>query len=289
MILLFFGTVFSVKSQENLATFVPKIGEKYTIEKNDGTFFTGEIISFDAREVLIETKDLGQIIIPKHEVKSIRKVEAANFDAKGNFIHEERFATRYFLTTNGLPIKKGEHYANMNWWGPDFEFAVSDNFGLGVMTSWVGIPVIGTAKYTIKLADNFSMAIGGLAGSFTWASIRSGFVLPYISLTGGNRRTNITLTGGYGLVFIADESSDGRMLISLAGMHKVSPKFSLVFDSFIAPAFDNDSFGFSILMPGVRYQSNPRNAFQFGFGGVMADGDVLPVPIPMLQWFFKIN
>lgn len=70
----------------------------YLIEKNDGARYSGHIISSDAREVLIRTFDLGDIFIPKHEIKSITEFTA------GDDKFREVFATRYFLTTNGLPV-----------------------------------------------------------------------------------------------------------------------------------------------------------------------------------------
>ena len=44
----------------------------YVVEKNDGSEYVGKIMHSDAREVLIVTPDLGEMVIPKHEIKSIR-------------------------------------------------------------------------------------------------------------------------------------------------------------------------------------------------------------------------
>lgn len=121
--------------------------------KNDGTEFVGTIISSDAREVHIVTKTVGEVIIPKHEIREIKRISVRELDNIGGYIGEEVFATRYFLTTNGLPVAKGESYVQWNLFGPDLQFGVSDNFGLGVMTSWIGIPLIGTAKYSFHRVE----------------------------------------------------------------------------------------------------------------------------------------
>lgn len=42
--------------------------EIVVITKNDGTEFIGKIVSQDAREVFIDTKELGLVAIPKHEM-----------------------------------------------------------------------------------------------------------------------------------------------------------------------------------------------------------------------------
>ena len=99
-------------------------GKIYLVIKNDGSQFTGKIISMDAREVLIDTKNIGQVSIPKHEIKELREITAGELSAKGEFQPNETFATRYFLTTNGLPIEKGDNYILWNWYGPDIQFGV---------------------------------------------------------------------------------------------------------------------------------------------------------------------
>jgi hypothetical protein len=40
----------------------------------------------------------------------------------------------------------------MSLWGPDFEFGIAENFSVGVMTTWLAYPLVGTAKYSIPLA-----------------------------------------------------------------------------------------------------------------------------------------
>ena len=68
-------------------------------------------------------------------LQSIREIDASR-DYSGG----ELFATRYFFTTNGLALKKGERYALFNWWGPEIHSNVADNVTLGVMTTWGQYP-----------------------------------------------------------------------------------------------------------------------------------------------------
>jgi hypothetical protein len=46
----------------------------YVIKKSNGTEYIGKIISDDGREVLIATKELGNIYIPKADITSIKVV-----------------------------------------------------------------------------------------------------------------------------------------------------------------------------------------------------------------------
>lgn len=298
----------------------------FLVQKHDGVKFIGEILSSDAREILMKTADLGEIYIPKHVIKEIKEILP---EENKQFITEELFATRYFITTNGLPIKKGENYIQWNLYGPDFQFGVADNFGVGVMTSWAAIPIIANAKYSIDLKGKTSMALGVLAGTGSWAFPEYGLLLPFVSLTYGTRRNNITFSGGWAQLYYEEEYWDGnkdrninrqigRALVSVAGMAKLNEKFSLVFDSFISPwgtdvksmeqtsveHFDPNTQSYyytyqnkektekgkplAILLPGIRWQIDADRAFQFGFTGFYVDNEFLPFPVPMVQWYRRL-
>ncbi len=296
----------------------------FIITKQNGTKFIGEIITRDPREILLKTADLGNIYIPMHVIESIREILP---DDENPFIEDDIFATRYFITTNGLPIKKGENYILWNLFGPDFQFGVKDNLGVGIMTTWGAVPIIFTGKYSKDLGKNKSIAFGALAGTGSWILPEFGLLLPYTTFTLGDRKNNLSLSLGYGLVFYTMEEynsvansfydvnrSEGRFLISFALNTKLSDKVSLVFDSFIAPpgpyqttletdyVYNNTtnnyeyvstevkerSPSFALLIPGIRWQLERDKAFQFGFSGVSFDGEFVPVPIPMIQFFRRL-
>ena len=291
----------------------------YIIVKNDGSQLIGKILSQDAREVLILTKDNRQIYIPQHVIKEITKIDSKKFNSAGDYIGEDKFATRYFITTNGLPIKKGEHYVQWNLFGPDFQFGIGEDLGIGIMTSWIGTPIIGTFKKSFQLGPSAHFALGGLVGTGSWTLPRWGGFLPFATLSGGDRSRNIAISGGYGLIWQPNQSyyatksteTNGRALMSVAGMIKVSRKISLVFDSFfILPGkskteeyqayyYDSNTNkteletftqtirypGLALLMPGVRWHQDEGKAFQFGFTGISIDSEFVPIPIPTVQWY----
>lgn len=269
----------------------------YRILKTDGGEIFGKILSSDSREIKILTIDNREIIIPQYVISKIEETNMDEFNSDGTYVGEDRFATRYFITTNGLPIKKGDHYVQWNLFGPDFQFGVADNLGVGIMTSWVGIPIIGSIKYSFELGDNAQLAVGGLFGTASWVSFDTGGALPFATLSFGDRSKNIAFTGGYGAIFDGGDVQ-GRALGSVAGMVKVGKKVSLVFDSFIVfpgqsrvttttwgVQITEDRPGFALIIPGVRWHQKEGAAFQFGFSGVSVDGELLPVPIPMVQWY----
>ena len=286
----------------------------YRFIKTDGGELIGKILTQDAREVLILTKDNREVYIPQHAIKEIVLVNTSDFNRNGEFIGEDKFATRYFISTNGLPIRKGEHYVQWNLFGPDFQFGLGKNFGVGIMTSWVGLPIIGTIKKSWELGEKTQFAVGGLIGTGSWAAPDFGGALPFGTLSFGDRSKNIAISGGYGAIW-QNGGINGRGITSIAGMIKISPKISLVFDSFIllpgktetvtntsqeyvynsttaqyeyqtvTSTSQNKKPGFALLIPGVRWHQSEGRAIQFGFTGVVANGRVLPIPIPMVQWF----
>jgi hypothetical protein len=283
--ILFLNSISALIAQEN-TTGKLDTASTYIVEKNDGTEFVGKILSKDAREVIIRTKTLGDVAIPKHEIKEIRLAKTKEIDEKGNLKSNERFATRYFINTNGLPLDKGESYMLWTIYGPDFQFAVTDNFGVGIMTTWIASPILANAKYSFKLDENVHLGVGILAGTLSWIDASAGLALPFGSFTLGNKRNNISITAGYGSVWANSSSSGGRFLCSISGLAKVSEKVSIVFDSFIMPSGTGDIGSFTLLLPGLRIQTGKKNSFQFGFAALSTSSSgFIPEPIPMLSWF----
>ena len=301
----------------------------HVITKNDGSRFVGEILFQDAREVLIKTEELGEVYIPRHEIRHIREATAEDLLKTGEFTPAEIFATRYFITTNGLPVEKGETYMLMSLLGPDFQFGVGENFGMGVLTTWIGTPLVGSMKYSIPISQEFSAGVGLLVGTGSWTWPDFALALPYGVVTWGDRIRNINFSFGYGgvtykveeYVFHGNQStvnrrreSEGNFLISIAGMAKMGRTISFVFDTFIVPRggtytetvdysyYDwltgeyvqdirtetRKRYGIALILPGLRFQTNPNSAFQFGFAGLRAEGETVPLPLPMVQWFRKL-
>jgi hypothetical protein len=288
--LIFFNIAFS-------QTVTSDTTKLFCITQNDGNKIVGKVTSNTSREVTIVTNDGREIIIPQYVIKSITEVNTSDLNEKGEYIGEDNFRTRYFLTTNGLPLEKGKNYIQWNLFGPDFQFSVTDHLGMGIMSSWIGMPIIGTVKYANKITDKVHYAIGGLVGTGSWIRPDFGGALPFAAITFGTGRSNINFSGGYGAVW-SDGSTSGRGILSVGGMTKVGKRVSLVFDSFImlpgATKSYTDSWGynyvqtrpgFAILVPGVRFHQTETSAFQFGFGGLVFEDELVPVPIPMVQWY----
>jgi hypothetical protein len=223
----------------------------------------------------------------------MKLLQNGDLGTAGSFVPNEPFATRYFITTNGLPIAKGESYITYGILGPDIQYGLADNLGVGVITSWLGSPIILTSKYSFEIDKNVNGAVGLLVGTGGWSS-SFGMAIPYGSITLGNRKSNITGSLGYGTIWGNQNNAGGRTIVSIAAMHKLSKSISLVFDSFILPptktiiengqTYQNN---FALFLPGFRFQTSETGAFQFGFAGLNAVGETIALPFPYLQWFRK--
>ena len=256
---------------------------------NDGTKIIGKVTQNNERELTVSSTNGRRQIIPQFFVKTISDINESDMSKNGKYLGKDNYCTRYFLTTNGLPIEKGKNYIQWNLFGPDIQFSVSDHFGVGIVTSWLGNPVVGSFKYSNKISKNVHYAIGGLVGTTTWRfngglgngeNRGSGLALPFAALTFGNGRNNINFSYGYGASWKGLESQ-GTALYSIAGMAKLSNKLSFVFDSFITKEF-------AFFTPNLRYHFTETNAFQFGFAFVQALGEFRQIPFPICQWYRRL-
>lgn len=205
--LIFLLTFFYLLNSQHAFAQVPSVTSpatdttKYIVTKNDGNEYIGRILSDDGREVLIETKMLGKVYIPKSDIKSIRKLDYTEDVQKGGEVSTVGvFTTRYQFTTNCFPIKKGENYAMINLYGPEVHFAVHKDLSIGVMSTWIGSPIALALKYTRGTSNpKINYGVGSLLGSSGYLNSGRGFGgLYWGMITYGDRRSNATLSVGFG-------------------------------------------------------------------------------------------
>jgi hypothetical protein len=285
----------------------------YKIIKTDGGELIGNILEQNTREILFKTSDDRTFYIPQHNIKEIVKLDLSEFNKKGEFVGENPFATRYYFSTNGLPLKKGESYILLNWFGPDIQFGLGNNVGVGVISTWVGAPIIGTVKKSWEINRYTNVAVGGLLGTGSWGAFDLVGGIPFASVSFGDRKSNVSISTGYGALsynaydIVVDESgyiengSNRRVLnqaamFSVAAMYKFTKKVSFVFESFFIfpntyeqeslPDYDysaEPSKVMGLITPGFRFQQEKGKAFQIGFAGVFDKTNIFS--IPMVQWF----
>ncbi|MEN9699862.1 MAG: hypothetical protein RLZZ301_1060 [Bacteroidota bacterium] len=245
---------------------------KYLIIKNDGTEYVGLILSDDGREVLVQTISLGKIFIPKFEIKSIAPIDYKNDFSNGEYKESGVFTTRYQFTTNCFPIKKGENYAMLNLYGPEVHFAVHKDFSVGVMSTWIGSPLVLALKYTRGTANpKLNYGFGTLFGTTGYLNQGKGFGgLHWGMITYGDRRNNVTLSVGYSYLndgsgtyttpiyqpgvytgipptvigsYTQPSNKYRAPIVGLAGQVKVGKKASLIYDCMYLKIQNNIEIG----------------------------------------------
>lgn len=175
----------------------------YHLVKTDGTEYVCQLMSDDGREVLIYTRELGKIYIPKSQVKSIKKIDNPEDVIGGEYRDAGPFSTRYYFTNNAFPIKRGENYAMVHLWGPEVHFSLSEKLSLGVMTTWIGSPIALAGKYSFNARNpKLHFSIGTIAGSSGYLNQGKGFgAVHFGNVTYGNRLNNVTFSLGYGYFY----------------------------------------------------------------------------------------
>lgn len=206
--ILFFGVFCSLPlfSQEK----IEKSDSLVVITMNNGEVRVGKILSDDGREIHFLTKEIGQIYIRKENIKSITPYEEDSFKlVGGEFVGSGPFTTRYYFTTNALPIKKRENYAMIHLYGPEVHFALSDRFSLGIMTTWLASPFILAAKYTIPTKnEKLNFGIGTMFGTSGYLNSFRGYGgMHWGMVTYGDRMNNITFSAGFSYLDAGMKSS----------------------------------------------------------------------------------
>jgi len=212
----------------------------------------------DGREVLLKTQNLGIIYIPKFDIKSIIQIKDQASIKFNEYQSDGPFTTRYSFTTNALPIKKGENYGMLNVFGPEVHFALSNKLNMGIMTTWIASPLVLAIKYSFnEEVKGVNFSFGSLIGTSGYMNSFEGYGgLHWLNITLGDRKNNITFSGGYAYLqtgldsyepaagvyygdayYLARENVTGLQkmikgpIISVAGFFKIGGKASFIFDS----------------------------------------------------------
>jgi len=239
----------------------------YLVTKTDGASFYGYILKDDGREILLQTKTIGKLYINKSDIELIKPIKESEVqvEEKGEYSElrdEGPFTTRYYLNTNGLPIKKGENYAMVHLYGPEVHFAVSDNLNLGIMATWIASPIAVAAKYSFDSETKTHFALGTIMGS-------SGFLanskiyggLHWATVTHGTRMSNFSISGGYGYIDFGDfvEYND--------------PRYSYDYTGGYTPYYQQHDYNINTHVYGTPNPSSEQRSFgEIGLQGAVSVG-----------------
>lgn len=277
LILTVFFCHFSVSKAQNDP--VQKKDTLYMITTNDGGEFVGKIISDDGREMVIMDRAKGKIILPKYAIKAMEMVNQSN--VVGNkIVHANPHPSRYLFSPSAIALKQGEGY--MNWFYFlmfQMQYGITDNFSMGITTSWILAPTMINLKYTVPVSDELCFAVGGQVGKLAiWDDkvVTVGFA----SGTYGTAESNVSLNVGYGSYM-----REGITIATLSGVQRIGENASIMGEFwYCQPKGANPFF---MGGPAIRLYSGRKATFDIALLAIGSKSFHL-WPIPLFSISYKI-
>jgi hypothetical protein len=233
LLLLFISLFLGINSYSQDSLTIER--EKMLVLKNDGSKYTGYILSDDAREILLESDQVGKLYIPKHFIKLIEvydslKVETANspeptttsedssktihyipeeeaieIELSDSSLFQNFISTKNLLSDNALPLRLGESFIKFVPLGFEIGIPLTKNWSLGAFSSYWGLPVGLKTKYSFKFTEKSFLSVdlgyGSMAfGSWADFGVDDGGGVISSTLSFGDRIKNFSIKAGYGLM-----------------------------------------------------------------------------------------
>lgn len=200
---------------------------KSQIETIDGNEYIGIIIEETPENIRIKTDKLGELSIPRSEVKRITQLGVIK-SVGGAYWLDNPQATRYFWAPNGYNLKSGEGYFQNVW--VLFNQAVygfTDHFsgGVGMMPLFLfggtATPAWLMAKFSVPVVENkFNLGAGALMGTVVGED-NTGFGILYGISTFGSKDKNLNIGLGWG--FAGGEMARNPT-VNISGMIRTGAK-----------------------------------------------------------------
>ncbi|MDX2135244.1 MAG: hypothetical protein SFV52_10665 [Saprospiraceae bacterium] len=219
--------------------------ETVVINMLDGNEMVGQLVRQDAQTLTLRTKDYGDVILRKDQIKSISEGDSRRL-VDGVYWQDNVYATRYLFGPSAYNLRKGEGYYQNTWiFINQFSVGVTNHFTIGAglipLFFFAGTPspVWITPKVSLPIqSEIFNASLGALAGTVVGEE-ESGFGVLYGNTTFGPRDRNLTLGLGYG--FAGGELADVPT-VTIGGTYRVGPKLALLTENYFLDAGDSNYF-----------------------------------------------
>ena len=257
---------------------VPDTAQVWRIELQNGNTYFGTIISRNTEEIIFNSRELNQITIP---VKQIKKMEVISATAlrDGEYWFDNPQSTRYFVSSTGYGLRKGEGYYQNVWvLFNQFTYGISDNASIGVglvplfLFSGSPTPIWVTPKFSLPVADEFNLGVGAFIGTIVGEDVDVGgaFGVAYGTATFGNRDKNLSVGLGYG--FAGGEWAQ-TPTITISGMLRTGKRGYLLTENYLLGT--GDGAALLISFGGRRV----GDSLTLDYGGFVPVGDIGEVVI----------
>lgn len=241
--LFWLAASFSLSAQVSIPTDSTR---QYTVETTDGNIFIGRIVGQTPETLVLKTDNLGEINIPKRNLRSIRAVRPDQIVA-GEYWPDNPHGTRYLFGPNGYGLRKGEGYYSNIWiFYNQFSYGFTNNFTLGVgivplfFFGGTASPAWITPKFSIPIQRNkVNLGVGGLFATVLGGGedFRGSFGVAYGQLTIGSRDRNFNVGAGYGY---AGDDWANTPTITFGGIYRTGRKFALMTENYLFDTGDDN-------------------------------------------------
>jgi hypothetical protein len=238
----------------------------------------GTLVSDTETEVVLDTRQLGEVAIQRADIESMEKIAPDRF-RDGEYWFRNPQSTRYFFAPNALGIPGGKGYYQNAWiLLNNVNYGVSNRLSVGAGTVPIflfgaeALPIWFLPKVSIPPPqDTLPLAGGAVCGGVLGIEDSGGAGLVYGSATVGDRDHNFTVGLGYG--YAGDGFAD-RPAINISGMTRVGRTTYLISENYFFPGIDDAN----LVSVGVRWA--PENfAVDFALARPLeAEVDIVGLP-----------
>lgn len=243
--------------------------KQYEITLNDGSIFTGNILSQDSATIVFQTNSIARMDIPVRQMKNLREIQPP-IPGKRSYRLANPFPTKYFFTQSAINLQKGEgYYQNTYVFLNSVNYGFTNYFSIGAgveILSTIGSISSNEFSPTWYIAPKLGFKVSDqlyLGGGVTFANIggffdNSKIGLGYGLATFGSMEHNFSI--GLANVFSIDDHGNNT-LITLAGMTRISERLALVTENYISTSND---IGSTLLSYGLRFIAS-KTSVDVGF------------------------
>ena len=234
----------------------------YRVETTDGNVFIGTLVSEDDEQIVLDTREVGQITIARADIQRMTAIDPDRF-RDGEYWFENPQSTRYFFAPNAIGIPKGSGYYQNTWiFLNNVNFGISNNvsigagtvpvflFGVSALPFWL-LPKVSISVPNERVHLAAGAALGGILGEEN-----AGAGIVYGVSTVGSRDSNLSVGLGFGY---AGSDWSSQPVVTIGGMTRVGRTWYLITENYLFPG--GEAAG--VLSGGVRWA--PEN-FAVDFG-----------------------
>jgi len=176
----------------------------YKVETVDGNEYVGYIISMNPEIIRLKTASLGEITINQKDVSKLSVISKDRVSG-GVISYGDLHSSRYFTTSNGYGLKKGNgYYQNMWIFYNQFGYGFTDNFSLSAgivplfLFAGTSSPVWVTPKISIPIKKDMVNVGAGILVATVMGENTDAFGYGYGVITFGSKNKNISFGLSYG-------------------------------------------------------------------------------------------